>query len=78
MECIGLCNKDIIWQELSRPIKPKLLSKLIQKRQEIEAEKAEVENLGVRLYCPYLTIVENKVLVCKNPDCGGEAGRLAK
>ena len=49
MECIGLCNKDIIWQELSRPIKPKLLSKLIQKRQEIEAEKAEVENLGVRL-----------------------------
>ena len=38
-----------------------------------ESEKVEVENLVVCLDCPYLTDIKNKVLVCKNFDCGRES-----
>ena len=73
MECFSLCSEDISWQELSRALKPKLLSMLFQKRQANEAEKAHVENLVACLYCPYLTDIKNKVLVCNNFDCGRES-----
>ena len=81
MECLGQCNEEISWQELSRALKPNVLSKLIQKRQAVEVEKAEVENVVACPYCPYLTIMDNvadKVLVCKNPECGRESCRLCK
>jgi len=81
MMCLGQCDEEISWQELSRALKPNVLSKLIQKRQEVEVKKAELENVVACPYCPYLAIMENlddKVLVCKNPECGRESCRLCK
>ena len=81
IECLGQCDKEISWQELSRALQPNILSKLIQKRQAEEVEKAGMEDLVACPYCPYVTIMDNqadKVLVCRNPDCGRESCRLCR
>ena len=81
VECLGQCQEEISWQELSRALQPNLMSKLIQKRQAVEVEKACLEWVVACPYCPYLTVMDNmedKVLVCRSPDCGRESCRLCK
>jgi len=81
MECLGQCDEEITWQELSRALPANVMSKLIQKRQAVEVEKAGLAGVVACPYCPYLTIMEteeDKVLVCRNPDCGRESCRLCR
>ena len=73
VECLGQCQEEISWQELSRALQPNLISKLIQKRQAVEVEKACLEWVVASLFCPYLTVMDNMedmVLVCRSPDSG--------
>jgi len=79
--CLGQCDEEISWQQLSRALQPNVLSKLIQKRQAAEVAEAGLEGVVACPYCPYLTIMDNmedKVLVCRNPDCGRESCRLCR
>jgi len=82
IECLGQCSAEISWQELQRALAPNVLSKLLQKQQAQEVTSAVgMDGLVTCPFCPYLTIMENendKVLACKNPDCGRESCRLCK
>ena len=81
IECLGQCDEEVSWQELSRALQPNVLSKLIQKRQAAEVAEAGLDGLVACPYCPYLTIMDNmadKLLVCRNPDCGRESCRLCR
>ena len=70
------------FQELQKVVAPNVLSKLLQRWQ---AEEVKAANLGDNLvscpFCPYVTIMDNpddKVLVCRNPDCGRDSCRLCQ
>ncbi|XP_023346206.1 uncharacterized protein LOC111715163 isoform X4 [Eurytemora carolleeae] len=81
IECLGMCSEEISWQELQRALTPNVLSKLLQKRQAAEVATAGLEGIVTCPFCPYMTImddVNDKILVCKNPDCGRESCRLCK
>ena len=75
------CDDEIGWQELQKALEPNILSKLLQRRQAEEVGAAGMEDLVTCPFCPYQAIMENtedKVLVCRNPDCGRESCRLCK
>ena len=81
VECLGECQEPIDWQQLSRALDPSLLSKLIQKWQAEEVSGAGLEGLVSCPFCPYQTVMEgeaDKVVVCRNPDCGRESCRMCK
>ena len=81
VECLGQCQEPIDWQQLSRTLDPSLLSKLIKKWQAEEVSEAGLEGLVSCPFCPYQTVMEgeaDKVVVCRNPDCGRESCRMCK
>ena len=81
IECLGHCQEEIVWQELQKVLTPNVLSKLLQRRQAEEVGAAELDNLVTCPFCPYVTIMENpddKVLVCRNPECGRDSCRLCQ
>ena len=81
IECLGHCAEEIGWQELQKALAPNVLSKLLQRRQAEEVGAAGLESLVTCPFCPYQTIMENsddKILACRNPDCGRESCRLCK
>ena len=81
IECLGQCKEEIEWQELQKVLAPNVLSKLLLKRQAQEVEAADLQNLVSCPFCPYVTIMENpddKVLVCRNPECGRESCRQCR
>ena len=81
IECLGHCKEEIVWQELQKVLSPNVLSKLLQRRQAEEVGAAELDNLVTCPFCPYVTIMENpddKVLVCRNPECGRDSCRLCQ
>lgn len=78
IECLGHCKEEIGWQELQKVVAPNVLSKLLQRRQAEEVGAAEMENMVSCPFCPYVTIMDNpddKVLVCRNPECGRDSCR---
>ena len=81
IECLGQCKEEIQWQELQKVLAPNVLSKLLLKRQAQEVEAADIPNLVCCPFCPYVTIMDNpddKVLVCRNPECGRESCRQCR
>lgn len=81
IECLGHCKEEIGWQELSKAVKPNVLSKLLQRRQAEEVGAAGLEGLVTCPFCPYQTIMEgaeDRVLACRNPECGRESCRLCR
>ena len=79
--CPGDCEQEFGWRQLEVALEPNLLSKLLQKRQAEEVSGAGLEDLVACPFCPYVAIMESKedkVLVCRNPDCGRESCRLCK
>ena len=81
VECLGQCRQEIHWQQLARALDPVLLSKLLQNRQAEEVNEAGLEGLVSCPFCPYQTVMEgeaDKVLVCRNPDCGRESCRQCR
>ena len=81
IECLGHCSEEIGWQELQKALAPNILSKLLQRRQAEEVGAAGMEDLVTCPFCPYQTIMENpddRVLACRNPECGRESCRLCK
>ena len=77
--CLGDCEQEFGWRQLELALEPNMLSKLLQKRQAEEVSGAGLEDLVACPFCPYLAIMENKedkVLVCRNPECGRESCRL--
>ena len=81
IECLGHCTEEIGWQELQKVLTPNVLSKLLQRRQAEEVGAAELENLVTCPFCPYITIMDNpddRVLVCRNPECGRDSCRLCQ
>ena len=81
IECLGHCHEEIGWQELQKALNPNVLSKLLARRQAEEVGAAEIDNLVTCPFCPYQTIMDNpddKVLACRNPECGRESCRLCK
>ena len=78
IECLGHCKEEIGWQELQKVVAPNVLSKLLQRRQAEEVGAADMENVVSCPFCPYVTIMDNpddKVLVCRNPECGRDSCR---
>ena len=78
IECLGHCKEEIGWQELQKVVAPNVLSKLLQRRQAEEVGAAEMDNMVSCPFCPYVTIMDNpddKVLVCRNPECGRDSCR---
>ena len=70
-------------KELQRVLPPNFLSKLLERRQAEEIGAAGLENLVTCPFCPYSTIMdtpreEDRVVVCRNPDCGRDSCRLCK
>ena len=62
-------------------MEPRLLSKLLQRRQRREVDGARLEGLVDCPFCEYATVMESEadsVLVCRNPDCGRESCRLCR
>merc|ERR1719370_2211796 len=58
-----------------------ILSKMLQRRQAEEVSGAGLEGLVKCPFCHYCAVMENpedKVLICRNPDCGRESCRLCK
>jgi len=81
IECLGHCKEEIGWQELQKVVAPNVLSKLLQRRQAEEVGAAEMDNMVSCPFCPYVTIMDNpddKVLVCRNPECGRDSCRLCQ
>jgi len=81
IECLGHCAEEIGWQELQKALAPNVLSKLLQRRQAEEVGAAGLDSLVTCPFCPYQTIMENvddRILACRNPDCGRESCRLCK
>jgi len=79
--CLGHCEEEISTRELQRALTPNILSKLLTKRQAEEVGAAEIENLVTCPFCPYSTIMENdedKVVVCRNPECGRDSCRICE
>ena len=78
---MGQCPEEVTWQELQKALAPNVLSKILERRQAEEVSSAGLENLVTCPFCPYQTIMENiddKILACRNPDCGRESCRLCK
>ena len=81
IECLGQCKEEIDWPELQKVLAPNVLSKLLLKRQAQEVEAADLQNLVYCPFCPYVTIMDSqddKVLVCRNPECGRESCRQCR
>jgi len=81
IQCLGQCEEEIGWKELQQALPPNVLSKLLERRQAEEVGAAAIDNLVTCPFCPYSTIMENdedKLVVCRNPDCGRESCRLCK
>ena len=79
--CPGDCEQEFSWRQLELALEPNLLSMLLKKRQAKEVSGAGLEDLVACPFCPYLAIMENKedkVLVCRNPECGRESCRLCR
>merc|ERR1719370_2397581 len=45
MMCLGQCDEEISWQELSRALKPNVLSKLIQTSTKVAMGEGKTENV---------------------------------
>ena len=81
LSCLGGCGEEIPWQQLARALTPLLLSRLLQHRQQTEVQAADMEGLVTCPFCPYAAIMEqeeDRVLVCRNPECGRESCRLCR
>ena len=81
LECLGLCDQQLDWRRLDLVLDPLLLSKLLQKKQQKEVETAGLEGMVACPFCPYMTVMEDqedKVVVCRNPQCGRESCRLCR
>ena len=79
--CMVECSEEIKWQQLGRALEPNVLIKLEQRRQAEEVTAAGLESLVTCPFCPYQAIMEDpldKVLVCRNPQCGKDSCRLCK
>ena len=79
--CPGDCEHEFGWSQLELALEPNMLSELVKRRQAKEVSGAGLENLVACPFCPYVAIMENqedKVLVCRNPDCGRESCRLCR
>ena len=75
------CDEEVEWRHLEMVVDPVILSKMLQRRQAEEVSGAGLEGLVKCPFCHYCTVMENpedKVLVCRNPDCGRESCRLCK
>jgi TRIAD3 protein (E3 ubiquitin-protein ligase RNF216) len=60
-------------------VEPRLLSKLLLRRQRQEVDGAGLEELVDCPFCEYATVMESeadRVLVCRSLDCGRESCRL--
>jgi len=81
IRCMVECSEEIKWQQLGRALEPSILIKLEQRRQAEEVTAAGLESLVTCPFCPYQAIMEDpldKVLVCRNPQCGKNSCRLCK
>ena len=75
------CDEEVEWRYLDKVVDPVILSKMLQRRQAEEVSGAGLEGLVKCPFCHYCTVMENpedKVLICRNPDCGRESCRLCK
>ena len=75
------CDEEVEYKHLDKVVDPIVLSKMLQRRQAEEVSGAGLEGLVKCPFCHYCTVMENpedKVLVCRNPDCGRESCRLCK
>ena len=75
------CDEEVEWRHLDKVVDPVILSKMLQRRQAEEVSGAGLEGLVKCPFCHYCTVMENpedKVLICRNPDCGRESCRLCK
>ena len=75
------CDEEVEWRHLEKVVDPVILSKMLQRRQAEEVSGAGLEGLVKCPFCHYCTVMENpedKVFVCRNPDCGRESCRLCK
>ena len=75
------CDEEVEWRHLDKVVDPVILSKMLQRRQAEEVSGAGLEGLVKCPFCHYCTVMENsedKVLVCRNPECGRESCRLCK
>jgi len=78
VECMSECREEISWRQLGRALEPSVLQKLEQRRQTEEVMSAGLEKLVSCPFCPYQAIMEDshdKVLVCRNKECGKESCR---
>ena len=75
------CKEEVEFKYLDKVVDPIVLSKMLQRRQAEEVSGAGLEGLVKCPFCHYCTVMENsedKVLICRNPDCGRESCRLCK
>jgi len=81
VQCMTQCREEINWRELGKALEPGVLFKLEQRRQAEEVTAAGLERLVSCPFCPYQTIMEDpsdRVLVCRNPECGKDSCRHCK
>ena len=81
VNCPEDCEQEFGWRQLELALEPNMLSQLLKRHQAKEVSGAGLEDLVACPFCPYVAIMENqedKVLVCKSPDCGRESCRLCR
>merc|ERR1719186_664615 len=81
IKCMVDCREEINWQQLGMALEPNVLFKLEQKRQAEEVDAAGLDSLVACPFCPYQTVMEDshdKVLICRNPECGKDSCRQCK
>ena len=79
--CMAECKEELNWQQLEKALEPSVLFKLEQKRQAEEVTAAGLERLVACPFWPYRTILDDphdRVLVCRNPECGKELCQQGK
>jgi len=83
LKCLGQCDSPFDLAALQKALKPTMFEKWLKAIQASEMEKAGLEGLENCPFCPYSTIMdtspeEDKVFVCRNPDCGKDSCRLCR
>eukprot|EP00092_Neocalanus_flemingeri_P017064 GFUD01018455.1.p1 GENE.GFUD01018455.1~~GFUD01018455.1.p1 ORF type:complete len:442 (-),score=132.52 GFUD01018455.1:138-1406(-) len=81
IRCMVECREEMNWQQLRRALEPNVLFKLEQKKQAEDVIAAGLDNLVSCPFCPYQTVMEDphdKVLICRNPECGKDSCRLCQ
>ena len=76
--CFGDCDQEIDWRKLDRVVEPRLLSKLLQRRQSLwqrqEVNGARLEGLVDCPFCKYATMMDSEADGC---SCAGTRSAAA-